>query len=252
MKTNFFTYATVAALSLPLSFGCTKDKEAKPEQLGALEEPVEPRSEDPHIYEFYLDSKVVPEGTFALDDEALYVTVTGEPTSNPQVGLIKIWGFTSKAKYLGWANEHNLPAARNLEIEEHLSSYAESSGAVNIDEQKVEVPQWYTDYEAAYLKQMGLFRPDEVEMRGICWLRKNCSDSGGVPMLTTLPVMWPGWNKKVSRFDHLVLLGNVKMYDKRFYKGKFFDYWDWGWKEICFTWQRFSYANDRMRSGFAF
>jgi hypothetical protein len=251
MKTNVYLYALAAALCFPALFGCDKDKGALPAHLEFAEDNIESRSEDSQIYEFYLDRNPVPNGTFEIDDDSLYVAVTGEPTSNPNVGLIKIWGFSSREGYLAWADAHGLPAARNLEIEEHLSSYAEASGADTIYEQTGEVPQWYTDYETAYLKQMGLFRPDEVEMRTICWLRKNCGDSGGAPMLRTLPVMWPGWNKKVSRYDNLVVLGNVMMYDRTFYRKRFYNYWDWGWKEVCFRGPLAEF-NDRMSSGFNF
>lgn len=201
--------------------------------------------------EFYLDSLAVLEGTFALDDDSLYIAITGELTPEPGRGLIKIWGFSSKAGYLAWADAHNLPAARNLAIEEHLRNYADTSGAVSIYDSTGAIPQWYIDYEISYLKKMGILDERSIEDRSLCWLRKGCNHTGGVPMLTTLPLMWPGWNDAVSRFDHLVIYGNVKLYSKRFYKRRFFDYWNWGYQEICFR-GPLAYANNRMRSGFCF
>lgn len=64
-------------------------------------------------------------------------------------------------------------------------------------------------------------------------------------MPTHLPVMYPGWNNKVSCVEFVGIGGSLVIYDKSFFRKRVSTIVNWGMTRINLP----SGVNDRMSSG---
>jgi len=180
----------------------------------------ENRSELPEVkYEWYLDLKAVKEGTFSPDDEQYFHLTEGVQTEGNQI--FQMHAFSTEQGYIAYGDSKGWRLGLITEMEKHLAAYAERTGADVITEQTGEVPQWYTDYEQAYVKKMWNFAG--VQDRTImAILHKNFD--GGPDTVTLpgigLPIMWSGWNNAVSAFTPILFSGVHIIFDKSFYRSR--------------------------------
>lgn len=166
--------------------------------------------------EYFFNNHPVSEGTFSLEDSTLYLVFEGVQAN--QVGDVrwKIHGFTTKSGYTQFGDSKGWYFSTFLQIEEHLSAYAERTGVIAHYESTGEVLQSYTDYEEAYVATvLNGIKPRSA----IAILHKEFSQG---PSASTfpgigLPVMWPNWNNKTSAFTPLFLGGVHNIYDRWFY-----------------------------------
>ncbi len=197
-------------------------------------------------YQYYFDGEKVSEEFFNPEDENLLIGITGEPSTNPDEGLIKIWAFTSKEKYIDWGYAHNTPVARMFEMHDHLRAYIEENRVEEIYEQTGELPQWYLDYELAYRESM---LGESAVQRATAMLHKDCIGGASSPLVATLPVMWPGWNNRVSSYFPFGVYSGLSIFDRWLYRRYMATIFNWGWTRYCFS-GPLGFLNDRMSSVF--
>lgn len=200
-------------------------------------------------YEHYFDNQQVPEGTFDPEDQNLIIAVTGEGvSSDPNVGIIKIWAFTSEALYVTWGEVQGLPVACVLEVEEHLKNYALTSGALQHYEQTGEMLPAYEQYATNYIHEMNCGSGgNESFERALGILYKDAY--GGVPNfgMWGMPFLWSGWNNQVSRISAIGLPSINSVFDKTFYRKRMATLWGIGWGNWRFI-GSLSFLNDKASS----
>jgi len=181
----------------------------------------ENRSDLPEVkYEWYLDLKPVKEGTYSPDDEQYFHLTEGVQTEGNQI--FQMHAFSTEQGYIAYGDSKGWRLGLITEMEKHLAAYAERTGADVIAEQTGEVPQWYTDYEQAYVKKMWNFAGVQ-DRSSIAMLHKELFSGGSnFPTLPGigLPIMWPGWNNQTSAFTPLLIGGVHKVYDRTFYRSR--------------------------------
>lgn len=190
------------------------------------------------VFQYFLDGRMVREGSFSIEDSTLRIVVHGESFERNEL-RVSINAFTQNELYYNFGDTKGLNFRLHDEIENHLAQYAEESGAIAYAERTGEVPQAYTDYERAYIERMLGSGGGESRSTAIAILHKNCPGIGG-DMVTFpgigLPFMPPSWNNAVSGFTPLFLLGLHKVYDKSFYRKKIATFSGFiGFTKICFT-----------------
>ncbi len=172
-----------------------------------------------------LDGKVVPSGSFSVDDPSLSI-VLEQYDDNTLI----VHGFTSEEKYLdfGDSNGYNLRLA--LEIEKYLSSYAESSGVITETEATGIVPTWWVNFVDTYLSSK--LRNKTISSRGISTELYTGFDGLG-RHISTLPSFtglgnyaflsnW-GMNDNISSFHPSSLVSSVDIaFDKSFFRQRMF------------------------------
>lgn len=193
------------------------------------------------------DGVEMPNYLFSPEQEEIngsYIAISGiEDGSKKKVKVI-VNIFTTREKYINWGYINKRPVELYLEIEEHLASYAKDNGYIAEYELTGVVSQDYLDYESEYFNKM----TNGVNSRAVTMLHKDFWGGSSAPMPLTLPVMWPGWNNKVSRYYPLNIWGGMAIYNKAFYRRRMATLWNWGWQSIRFE-GPLSYLNDKMSSG---
>lgn len=234
----------LACLIVNLTYSCTKKEE--PIFIEAKQE-----SEVEIVKAIYIfDGKAVNENPLEFSDENIYIGITGKLDEvDDKKGIVTIYAFSSKEEYIKWGNDNGFPVALKLEIAEHLSTYAIEKGVIDEYERTGVVPQSYIKYERQYYERMMSSSLNQAGTRGYTMLHKECIGGPSAPIISTLPVMWPGWNNKVSAYFDFNVWGNLTIFDRTFYRKKLASIWDWGWKKVCFT-GPLSPLDNKMSSGF--
>ncbi len=198
------------------TIGCdvTSDSPINSDPIVELRDTVAPQS---WPAEYFFNNHSVSEGTFSLEDSTLYLVFEGVQANQAGDVRWKIHAFTTKSGYTQFGDSKGWYFSTFLQIEEHLSVYAERTGAIARYEATGEVPQPYIDYEEAYVANaLNSIKPRSA----IAILHKEFSQG---PSASTfpgigLPVMWPGWNNQTSAFTPLFLGGVHNIYDRSFYR----------------------------------
>jgi len=219
-KNHFFLILIISITSI---FSCTKNVEEQ-----AV---IESSDQTTVTYSYSIDGEVVDEEAVNYDDPALNIGITGEEDPSGNLTVF-VQAFTSPDKYISWGEENDFPVKLSLEIEEHLRSYAQEEGIIDIYEETNEVPESYLAYEKAYYERM-TGNEDSSESRAIYMLHKNCSGGSASPLIHTLPVMWFGWNNQVSRYYPFSIYSGLIIYDNSFYRNRLATLWNWGWTNYC-------------------
>jgi hypothetical protein len=202
-------------------------------------------------YVYKLDGKVVREGTFNPADSTLFIVISPDKTGDNK-GIMTISAFTTRTGYLRFGRDNNLPFETGLLIEEHLSNYAEISGAIREYEKTGRVPQYYIDYEKNYLSRLSL--PGKDRALTMLW-REDCPMEGTtLPIYTTMPVLPGSYNDNGSRFQHLSLAAVNIIYTRTWYRTRIATFACQndalqcsGWTNICFS-GPLAFLNDRASS----
>ncbi len=244
---NIFLLGTLFIAFCLLSTSCTKQnikEEQEAEELSALQE-----EQEQIQYEFFLDNQSVAEGTFDPTDQNLIIAVTGEDVaSDPTIGIIKIWAFSSEALYIAWGEANDLPVACMLEMEDHLRTYASTSGAISYYEQTGAILPSYEQYATNYIATMNCIPGTNQSVeRALAILYKDAY--GGVPNFGAfgVPFLWSGWNNQISRMSIVGLPSATSIFDKTFYRKRLATLWGLGWRNFRFI-GSLSFLNDRTSS----
>ena len=182
---------------------------------------------------YFIDNSAVSANDFQWENETMhYHTDVGEK-DNPSSEKIAHRAFTTEE---GYDNHMRSLMGSKYDIHktatEHLSEYAETSGAVAYLEENKEIPQAYLDYEKEYLQQhLPKGDLDLAEQKGlVAVLYKNlfCSQAFNI----TLPLLGTPFfifnNNKASSFEGLLIGGYHRGFDKSFYRRAIWSRWDWG------------------------
>ncbi|MFA0961196.1 hypothetical protein AB9P05_05290 [Roseivirga sp. BDSF3-8] len=245
--------AAFAAATLTFA-GCNSESEAPQPAAPAPADQQSATDAPTEIYEYKLDNRIVKEGAYNLEDPGLHIAVTGKPSDDGNEIYVTIDAFSSDQLYIQWGDQHGHNVAGMLEFEKVMSQYAEASGTIKEYEATGNVNQEYLDFEAQEYERIFGKKPEAGQtgrVNSLAMLHKDYVGGSSWLMGSTSPFMMPGWNNRVSRYHPFYIYGVFIMYDRSFYRNRFFTLWSWGWQNIR-MWGPFSYANDRMSSGFCF
>jgi hypothetical protein len=145
---SLFKLSFLALMAIMTAFvACNKVENGVPPENVVVKTTENPQSLSAKVTQIYrLDGTDVPKGTFPLDDPSYYIVL--EQQSDV---LLVINGFTSKESYFLYGDSHNLDLRRGQIIEEHLATYAESSGAIAEQEATGQIPKWWNKYVEDYI-----------------------------------------------------------------------------------------------------
>jgi len=203
---------------------------------------------------YYIDDVSVSEEDFEnLSSDVFFIEIhksSGDLKSSSIDGeeLVEKRAYTSKDKYIAFGEENGLSFDKQLVFEEIMSDFAEKSGAISEYEEIGELPQWYLEreqfvYDSIFNSSSNL---KSAQISLFITLFKNYYGGGGsVIMPTHLPVMYPGWNNKVSCVEFVGIGGSLVIYDKSFFRKRVSTIVNWGMTRINLP----SGVNDRMSSG---
>jgi hypothetical protein len=185
-----------------------------------------------------LDGENVDAKSFGVDDDNLLVAIT-DTILDGQLTLC-INGFSSRSGFESFGDSKGLEFSKNLEIADHLSQYAAANGVIDIYEDKGEVPQFYSDYEAQYLASMGRnlngFQSPESVI-SFTAMYDECLSGSIYPLgfLRLNPVL-PGWSNKISQVQFVpqIVRAGFTMFDRTFYRRHLVTLgFRWGWTKYC-------------------
>lgn len=218
MKSLFkFSFFTLMVIMTAL-VACNKTENAvQPENVQSLTGKV--------TQIFRLDGVDVPEGTFALDDSSRYIVLHQESTT-----LLIVNGFTSQEKYFQFGEDKGYDFRRAQRIEDHLSAYAESSGAIAEQEATGQIPKWWNQYAENYISTN--LRSSTLQVRSVTTdLWENIDASGRnytmVPGLgghSQNPFLWVfGMSNKISSFHPFQVAYTAEYaYDRTWFRKRLF------------------------------
>lgn len=174
------------------------------------------------IYYFTVDGKEINEADFNAQEEsfAQILITDSEPVTGKSIFHLK--GFTTNEGYIKYGEEHNLPFALNVEIEQHLAKYAEESGAIAYEERTGEVPEEFMEYAYAYMNEMGALPTSRAQ---VIIYENNCTGTGTGNAAFVIggfnPKMPSGFDDDVERADGFSIVGSYnKIYTRKWFRTK--------------------------------
>jgi len=228
--------------------------------------------ESPEI-EFYLDNRQIDKSKVEnLSKENLLVEIGDK--NNSEDTIIRIRYFSSLEQELNYAKKREIPLEKIFDIEKHLAEYAESSGAIKIYEEKGEIPQKFLDYQSKYIAKNLPKVPLKPQSKLFGMIQITSLLTSTAPMIQlgffgkdhyggstmvfaghATPFFPWGWSKKISRYHinwgTFIVYGYFALYDKTFYRRKFYHSWNWTRRHVLFnSYYNLSWANDRAKSAF--
>lgn len=202
---------------------------------------------DKIIETHYLDGEKVTANEINLDNENWFTVLSGEELEHNTAHVI-YRSFTSREKYEAFGIENNAPLKEMLAFEDEIHQYVEDNDLISYYNMNKELPNSYYSYEAEIYQK---YFPT-VESRALVVLFDNCGSGGGsnstIIMPGTLPVMWIGWNNRVSQLEEVGIGSLISLYNRSFYFNRMLTFWGWGLTKFCLNG---SGANNRMSSGLA-
>jgi hypothetical protein len=179
--------------------------------------------------------------------------------------------FTSDQEYIEYAvNSGYSNAAQEIAAYNHLSEYAESSGALDELNNTGNVPSNYIQYMDSYLSSQGLPTSElqnksgnQLHTRSLTnFVSKGCVGDGDSWPIRTNPWLGMfGFNNNISSFEPIGFLGGrTDIYDRSFWRSHLLGVWSWAqvkWS-LCNAGNfnqfsvNFSFANDKATSWSSF
>ena len=174
---------------------------------------------------FRLDGVDVPEGTFALDDPNRFIVLHQESMT-----LLIVNGFTSQEKYFQFGEGKGYDFRRAQKIEDHLSAYAESSGAIAEQEATGQIPKWWNQYAENYISTN--LRSSSLPVRSITtdlWTDKGANGRNYTMVsaargFSQNPFLWLfGMSNNISSFHPFQVAYTAEYaYDKTWFRKRLF------------------------------
>ncbi len=165
---------------------------------------------------YYIDGQLVEDGAFKVGDEGLYLLTTLENDKDGEP-VVAEYAFTSKEGYIAYGVKNGIKLKEELDFTTHMSEYAETSGVIKEYELTGKVPDWYTEYEAAYYNSLFGDRTNGTKSLAVT-LHQDFHGGPTWPMTFTLPFMVAGWNDTVSKIYIVGLTGGCSIFYKTFYR----------------------------------
>jgi hypothetical protein len=126
-----------------------------------------------------------------------------------------IYVYTSEEGYIDYGERNGLNLKGELEFCNHMSEYAESSGAIAEYEKTGNIPEHYTEYEREYYKKTFNNAGEKALMR--VYDSHQGGSSTVLPIYTPLPTLG-SWNDRISVVE-LIGAGTlgVTLFRKKFF-----------------------------------
>ena len=197
-------------------------------------------------YKFYIDESEVDE---ILNPTNYLIAMSSKQTSRDS-GLINVYAFSSRERYVNFGNRVNPKLVQSLLFEEKIQEYMSSR---NLDIDTFEPDQAYLDFEKQTYEAIANGKKG-TNAASLVVLYDSYFSGGGssVIMPRTLPVMYPGWNNRVKSYTLLAIAGPMTMYDKAFYRKRLFTAFNWGFTSHSSVWAWNSFWDSKMTSGVTF
>jgi hypothetical protein len=232
-------FFSVLAIAFALAFVVSSCKKEVKEELAEEAVQNELQSNGPTQVNYYMDGNSVP--TLDLQDSRIEILTVFGTEQKPEENVINYYGFSAKDDMMAFADAQNIPIRDAIQGGEYLADLAETN-QVDIEYERTgNVPQWYLD------EVNNRFPNRKTQSVAVMW--DNCWSGGPsiIDVTPGLPVMYPGWNNRVSRYDLLNIYGVMIIYDRTFYRSRILTAWNWGWQwiHIC-AW--YPWADNRMSS----
>jgi hypothetical protein len=203
-------------------------------------------SEDIPVTYFY-DKKPVVKGTFDPSKEEANTLVVLK-LDESQRKYVEIHGFSSKEAYLSYGDEKFINLRLQSEIEEHLKSYAETSGATAEYERTGVESKSFMDYAHKYIASK---KNTQGNFRSISFMYEDCFAGSGSSwgFIETSPTMLFGvWSDKVSAYQPIGLFSIDSFYDKTFYRKRLATFANFGWTVFTFCQPGLFFMDDKTSS----
>lgn len=207
-------------------------------QQGQGGNPSESEEDDPLTYEFYVDDELVTMDEFQnMGNPQNVLVIAGSPES-PDDNTVRYRYYSSDSLKFVYAESQNIPLKKCQDIENHLAEYAMNSGAVAYYEQYGEVPEAFTEYQDNYVEA----QINQNRVRTILgWFHQGCWGTGGALPFSGYgtAAFCCGWNNSISSYNNAVphgagVYGYMGMYDRTFYRDRYYQQWTWGAQTISF------------------
>ncbi|HKM92049.1 MAG TPA: hypothetical protein VJY41_00215 [Prolixibacteraceae bacterium] len=204
---------------------------------------------------FYIDNEKVQEQGFTKNTSDMFLIEFHKKPDNlksngDEPGVEKR-AYSSEDKYVAFGEANGLNLGKLLVFEKMMSSYAETSGAIEENEKTGLMPEWYLEREAFVYDS--LFN-NELGLKSVLTIFTTLYENQYVPgsgagkcifMPKQMPFMPPGWNDRVSCVEFVGLGGGIIIFGKSFYRNRLVTIIDWGMTRI-----NLGYGVDNlMRSG---
>ena len=197
-------------------------------------------------YKFYVDELEVDE----ISNPSDYLIAMSSKQISTDSGLINVYAFSSRERYVNFGNRVNPKLVQSLLFEEKIQEYMSSR---NLDIDTFEPDQAYLDFEKQTYEAIANGKKGTNERKIFTMLYDSYLSGGSsVTMPRTLPFMWPGWNNRVKSYTIYAVSGTMSMYDKRFYGKHLFTTFDWGMQRVSSVWAWNSFWDSKMTSGVTF
>ena len=169
---------------------------------------------------YYLDNKEVNKqiaNFYTIANSYIIQTGILNKTNKEIINLVYI--YTTKKGYIEYGIKHNLKLKEELQFAEHMSKYAETSGAISEYEKTGKISENYFKYEKKYYKKIF---GKSYSAKSAFVLYDNRNQASGqhiiVPFFWMLPTLGK-MNDKTSSVDMWGMGGVVTLYNKTFFRG---------------------------------
>ncbi len=196
---------------------------------------------------YFYDNKSVIKGAFDPSKEESNTLVLLK-LDESQRKYVEIYGFSSKEGYLSYGDANRINLRLQSEIEDHLKSYAETSGAIAEYERTGVEPKAFTDYAHKYI---GSKKNTQGNFRGISFMYEDCFAGSGSSwgfVETSATMLFGVWSDKVSAYQPLTLFALDSFFDKTFYRKRLATFANFGWTVYSFCQSGLFFMDDKTSS----
>jgi hypothetical protein len=206
--------------------GCTKnslnDFEPTSTEPDLSELQVEPNKAYSSV--FYIDNKLSNEPSFNYQksiNEDFLVLITVKFDISTKITTLQHHGYTTEEGYIEYGENNNLKLKEELQFANHMSAYAEQTGAIEEYEKTGKISESYLAYQEAYYQKVFQQAPSKIAF--VLWDQMLAGDHVGVPyfwMLATLGSM----NDRTSCIQNAGTGASITLFDGTFFRTRLATY----------------------------
>lgn len=213
------------------------------------------KTNDPNVSTiYYLDDIQVTDAIDNPGNAGLFIVRLINPENNLKSSsnqVIETRAYSSEEKYIEFGSRYGYDFRKLLDFEKKMSSFAEKSGAIAEYEKTGEVPSWYAEYEKVTYDS--IFSASNSSLKStaaslfVVFFKDFNGGGSSLGMVTSWPIMPPGWKDEASSVEFVGLGGGINNFDRSFYRDRLETVINLGMTKI-----NLSASNDRMNSSIRF